>query len=171
MPISFKMNWLSEKKRQFDTKRIQSWFWNWTLFKMPIKIFIANPVTWVINTTDNTFVQRPPSVWTRETIIWAKLYEKGAVAISIKPCQPALVDLVKHCLPSWTLYRLLMTLRRRKTLREKEKILVTSIFSSTHNVFYPSQEEFLFLIYITAVVCKYFESRPVFNFVVWLRVG
>ena len=32
-----------------------------------------------------------------------------------------------------------------KTLWEKEKMLVTSIFSFSHNVFYPSKKEFLFL--------------------------
>ena len=39
-----------------------------------------------------------------------------------------------------------------KTLWEKEKMLVTSISSLSHNVFYPSQEEFLFLIYLYFVV-------------------
>ena len=57
---------------------------------------------------------------------------------------------------------------------EKEKMLVTSIFSFSHNIFqrllflrvsifsfirnifYPSQKEFLFLIYIYIVICKCF---------------
>ena len=46
--------------------------------------------------------------------------------------------------------RLLMTLKRGlfKTLWEKEKMLVTSIFSFAKNVFYPFKEEFLVLSYI-----------------------
>ena len=35
-----------------------------------------------------------------------------------------------------------------KTLWEKEKMLVTSIFSFSHNNFYPFQREFLYLSYI-----------------------
>ena len=38
-----------------------------------------------------------------------------------------------------------------KTLWEKEKMLVISIFSFSHNVFYPSQKEFLCLSYICFV--------------------
>ena len=48
-----------------------------------------------------------------------------------------------------------------KTLWEKEKMLVTSIFSFSHNVFYPSQKEFLYLSYIYCVVCKCFQFGPV----------
>ena len=44
-------------------------------------------------------------------------------------------------------------------MREKEKLLVTSIFSFSHNVFYPAQEEFLFICYI------YLSSANAFNLV------
>ena len=44
-----------------------------------------------------------------------------------------------------------------KTLWEKQKMLVTSIFCFSHNVFYPSQKEFLFWSYIYLVICKYFQ--------------
>ena len=37
---------------------------------------------------------------------------------------------------------------------EKEKMLVTSIFSFFHNVFYPSKNKFQFFIHIHFVVCK-----------------
>ena len=40
---------------------------------------------------------------------------------------------------------------------KKEKMLATSIFSFSCIVFYSSQEEFLFLIYIYFVVCKCFQ--------------
>ena len=41
-----------------------------------------------------------------------------------------------------------------KTLPEKEKMLVTSIFSFSHNVFYPSIDSFLFFtnIYFVRIV-------------------
>ena len=41
-----------------------------------------------------------------------------------------------------------------KPLWEKEKMLVTSIFSFSHNAFYPSQNTFLFFSHIYYVVCK-----------------
>ena len=44
-----------------------------------------------------------------------------------------------------------------KTLWEKEKMLVTSIFSFSHKVFYSSQHKFQFLSQIYFVVCKCFE--------------
>ena len=50
-----------------------------------------------------------------------------------------------------------------KTLWEKEKMLVTSIFPLSHNVFYPSQTKFHFFIYIYFVVCKCFQSVFVFQ--------
>ena len=53
-----------------------------------------------------------------------------------------------------------------KTWREKEKMLVTSIFSLSHNVFHPSQNLFFFS-NIHFVVCKCFQVRPVYNFAVW----
>ena len=57
-----------------------------------------------------------------------------------------------------------------KTLWEKEKMLVTSIFSFSHIVFYPSQIKFPFFGHIYFVVCKCFEFGLVKNFVVWERV-
>ena len=53
-----------------------------------------------------------------------------------------------------------------KTLREREKMLVTSIFSSL-NVFYSKRE---IVILSTFVVCKCFQFRPVQNLVIWYRV-
>ena len=50
---------------------------------------------------------------------------------------------------------------------EKEKMLVTSIFSFSHNVFYPLQSNFLFFRHIYFVVCKCFNFGLVLNFVVW----
>ena len=41
-----------------------------------------------------------------------------------------------------------------KTLWEKEKMLVTSIFSFSQNVFYPSQNKFQYFYNIYFVVCK-----------------
>ena len=57
-----------------------------------------------------------------------------------------------------------------KTLWEKEKMLVTSIFSFSHNDFYPSKKECLFLKYIYFVVCKCVEFLTVLKLVVWYRV-
>ena len=50
-------------------------------------------------------------------------------------------------------------------MREMGKMLVTSIFSFLHHVFYPSQKEFLLLIHIYYVVCRCFEIRQVWKFV------
>ena len=66
--------------------------------------------------------------------------------------------------------RLLMTLRQSallKTLWEKEKMLVTSIFSFSHNVFYSSQNKFQVFSHIHSVICKVFYSGLVQNFVLW----
>ena len=57
-----------------------------------------------------------------------------------------------------------------KTLWEKEKMLVTSIFSFFHNVFYPSQNKFHLCSHIYFVICKCFPLGPVWNFVAWQRV-
>ena len=48
-----------------------------------------------------------------------------------------------------------------KTLCEKEKILVTSIFSFSHNVFYPCKDKFQFLSHIYFVICKCFQFEQV----------
>ena len=58
-----------------------------------------------------------------------------------------------------------------KTLWEKEKILVTSIFSFSHNVFYPSQNKFQFFSHIYFIVYKCFQFGPDKNFVVWYRAN
>ena len=44
---------------------------------------------------------------------------------------------------------------------KKEKMLVTSIFSFSHNVFYPSQNEFQVLSHIWFAVCKCFQLEKV----------
>ena len=54
-----------------------------------------------------------------------------------------------------------------KTLWEKEKMLVTSIFSFSHNVFYPIKDRNHHLSYIYFIVCKCFEFDDVHNFVIW----
>ena len=51
-----------------------------------------------------------------------------------------------------------------KTYREKEKMLVTNIFSFSHNVFYPSQNEFQIVSQIYFVVCKCSEFGHVYRF-------
>ena len=63
-----------------------------------------------------------------------------------------------------TLYHTIPTLNdpeketfRKRTLWEKENMLVTSVFSLSHNVFYQSKIEILFLNNIFFVVCKCFE--------------
>ena len=48
-----------------------------------------------------------------------------------------------------------------KTLWEKEKLLVTSKFSSSHRVFYPFREPTAILVTSEIVVCKLFEFRKV----------
>ena len=45
-------------------------------------------------------------------------------------------------------------------------MLVTSIFSISHNVFYPSLSNFQFLSHIYFVICKCFQFGHVQNFVV-----
>ena len=57
-----------------------------------------------------------------------------------------------------------------KTLWKKEKMLVTSIFSFSHNVFYPITYKFRHFSHIWIVVCKCFEFGLVYHFVVWKRV-
>ena len=54
----------------------------------------------------------------------------------------------------------------RKTLWEKEKMLVTSIFSFSHNVFYPIRYRNHCFSNLKFVVCKCFEFGPVRMFVV-----
>ena len=49
----------------------------------------------------------------------------------------------------------------------KEKMLITTMFSFSHNVFYPSQSKFQFFGHVYLVVCKRFEIEPVWYFVVW----
>ena len=44
-----------------------------------------------------------------------------------------------------------------KTLRENEKLLVTSNFSFSHSVFYPFKELFAIHIKLTIVFCKLFQ--------------
>ena len=44
-----------------------------------------------------------------------------------------------------------------KTLREKEKLLVTSNFSFSHSVFYPSGELSAIFVKFKIVVCKFFQ--------------
>ena len=52
-----------------------------------------------------------------------------------------------------------------KTLREKEKLLVTSNFSFSHSVFYPFRELSAIFIKFKIVVCKLFQYGMVQN---WL---
>ena len=49
-------------------------------------------------------------------------------------------------------------------------MLVTSIFSVSHNVFYSICDKVQFLRYIYFVICKCFQFGAVQNFVVYLRV-
>ena len=60
---------------------------------------------------------------------------------------------------------------RLKTLKEKEKMLVTSIFSFSNNVFYPSQYKFQLFSHIYFVICKFFQFGPVKKFVICYRVN
>ena len=57
-----------------------------------------------------------------------------------------------------------------KTLWEKEKMLVTSIFSFSHSVFYSVKEINHHFSNIQIVVCKCFQFGHVQNSVVWERV-
>ena len=66
-----------------------------------------------------------------------------------------------HTIPTFTgleMGRLL------KTLWEKEKMLVTSIFSFSHYVFYPSQNKVQFFKSIYFVVCDKLSIRTSLNF-------
>ena len=51
--------------------------------------------------------------------------------------------------------------RRKCWLWEKEKMLVTSIFSFAHSVFFPSLNKFQFFSHIYFVVCQYFQFEPI----------
>ena len=73
--------------------------------------------------------------------------------------------LSKECLKLITTqYRVLTNLEEQqdfwKHFGKKEKMLVTSIFSFSHNVFYLSQSNFQWLIHIYFVVCKCFQFGP-----------
>ena len=57
-----------------------------------------------------------------------------------------------------------------KTLWEKEKMLVTSIFSFSHSVFYSIRKINHHFSNIQLVVCKCFQFGHVRNSVVWERV-
>ena len=57
-----------------------------------------------------------------------------------------------------------------KTLREKEKLLVTSNFSFSHSVFYRFGELCVIFIKFEIVVCQLFQFGKVQKFVVWERV-
>ena len=48
-----------------------------------------------------------------------------------------------------------------KTLWEKDKLLVMSNFSFSHNVFYQSREVFAIYIKVKIVICKLFQFEPV----------
>ena len=48
-------------------------------------------------------------------------------------------------------------------------MLLTSIFSFSYNVFYPSQNKFQFFSFIF-VICKCFQFGPVKTFVMWYRL-
>ena len=50
-----------------------------------------------------------------------------------------------------------------KTLQEKEKLLVTSNFSFSHNVFYPVGQLSAILIKLKIVVCNFFQFEGVQN--------
>ena len=56
-----------------------------------------------------------------------------------------------------------------KTLWEKEKMLVTSIFSFLNDVLYPMKGIFHVFSKIKFVVCKCFQFGQVQNFVVWVK--
>ena len=57
-----------------------------------------------------------------------------------------------------------------KTLREMEKLLVTSNFPISHSVFYPFGKLSTILIKFEIVICKLFHIGSVQNIVVWERV-
>ena len=66
-----------------------------------------------------------------------------------------------------TLYHIIPTFGEAflKTLWDKEKVLVSSIFSFSHNVFYSFKKDFLFLSYIYFVVCKCFQFGKASNLI------
>ena len=53
-----------------------------------------------------------------------------------------------------------------KTMWKKEKMLVTSIFSFSHNVFYPIKDRNHYLSFIYSVICKCFQFGHIQNLVV-----
>ena len=57
----------------------------------------------------------------------------------------------------------MFTISLLKTLREKEKLLLTSNCSFPHSVFYPFLELFAIFIELEIVVCKLFEFGRVWN--------
>ena len=59
-----------------------------------------------------------------------------------------------------------LTKRLLKTLWEKEKMLVTSIFSFPHNVFYSSEDKFQSFSHIYNVFCKSSQIWQVVNFLI-----
>ena len=59
--------------------------------------------------------------------------------------------------------------KKLKTLLEKEKRLITSIFSFSKNVFYPSPVKFQFFSHVYFVLCKFFQFEQIQNFAVWQR--
>ena len=60
--------------------------------------------------------------------------------------------------------------RLLKTLWEKEKMMVTSIFSFSHNAFYPIKDKSYSLHHIYFAVCTCFQIGQVNKFVVLYRV-
>jgi hypothetical protein len=61
------------------------------------------------------------------------------------------------------------TKKNLKTLLEKEKMLITSIFSFSKNVFYPSPVKFQFFSHVYFVLCKFFQFEQIQNFAVRQR--
>ena len=54
-----------------------------------------------------------------------------------------------------------------KTLWEKKKMLVSSIFFFSRNVFHPMEDNFYVFSNVQFVVCKCFQFGQAYNFVVW----
>ena len=67
-----------------------------------------------------------------------------------------------------TLYHTILTFPLQRsllnTLWEKDKMLVNSIFSFSHNVFYPSQNTFQSFSHVYFIICTCFQ-------VVWFRLN
>ena len=57
-----------------------------------------------------------------------------------------------------------------KTLWEKEKLLVTSNFSFSHSLFYPSKDLSVIFVKFEIVVCKLFQFEKSLKFAIWERV-